>query len=77
MVPWDFSKLLGVYLALFAFFSVVWGRVAFEEQVPLSPWLSDSVWIPVKEVNERFSHYPMPREQLASLRGSVVLISCT
>jgi small multidrug resistance family-3 protein len=37
-VKWDFSKLLGVYVGFFAAASVLIGRFAFNEQVPLSTW---------------------------------------
>ena len=37
-VRWDFSKLLGVYVAFFALVSVLLGRYAFREQIPLSTW---------------------------------------
>ena len=42
-VKWDFSRLLGVYVAVFALFSVLWGRFIFKEQVPLSTWIGLSV----------------------------------
>jgi drug/metabolite transporter superfamily protein YnfA len=35
---WDFSKLLGVYVAVFAVVSVLWGRFLFKEDVPVSSW---------------------------------------
>ncbi len=38
-VPWDFSRLLGVYVGVFAVVSVLCGRVVFGEDVPLSTWL--------------------------------------
>lgn len=38
-VKWDFSKLLGVYVAVFAVVSLVAGHIIFKEQVPLSSWL--------------------------------------
>ncbi len=38
-VSWDFSKLLGVYVAVFAVVSLVAGHVVFKEHVPLSSWL--------------------------------------
>ena len=38
-VRWDFSKLLGVYVAFFALISVLFGRIVFKEAVPLSTWL--------------------------------------
>ena len=38
-VKWDFSKLLGVYVAFFAVVSVLCGLLAFKETVPTSTWL--------------------------------------
>src|SRR5664279_5277184 len=38
-VKWDFSKLLGVYVAVFALISVLAGRLVFKEAIPLSTWL--------------------------------------
>ena len=38
-VKWDFSKLLGVYVAVFAVVSVLCGLLAFKETVPISTWL--------------------------------------
>ena len=38
-VRWDFSKLLGVYVAVFALVSVVSGRFVFKEDVPVTTWL--------------------------------------
>jgi len=38
-VKWDFSKLLGVYVAVFAVVSVLTGRFVFKETVPPSTWL--------------------------------------
>ncbi len=39
MVRWDFSKLLGVYVAVFATVAVLFGRFVFKEQIPVSTWL--------------------------------------
>lgn len=39
LVPWDFSKLLGVYVAIFAAVSVLAGRMVFHDTVPASTWL--------------------------------------
>src|SRR5208337_3510479 len=39
MVRWDFSKLLGVYVAVFALVSVMCGRFVFGESVPNSTWV--------------------------------------
>jgi len=37
-VNWDFSKLLGVYMAFFATVSVLCGLLVFKESVPSSTW---------------------------------------
>jgi drug/metabolite transporter superfamily protein YnfA len=39
LVRWDFSKLLGVYVAVFALMSVLCGRFLFRESVPVSTWV--------------------------------------
>ena len=39
MVRWDFSKLLGVYVAVFAMVSVMCGRFVFGESIPNSTWM--------------------------------------
>ena len=38
-VKWDFSRLLGVYVAVFATVSVLWGRFVFKESVSGATWL--------------------------------------
>jgi drug/metabolite transporter superfamily protein YnfA len=38
-VKWDFSRLLGVYVAVFALVSVLVGRFWFRETVPSSTWV--------------------------------------
>jgi small multidrug resistance family-3 protein len=38
-IPWDFSRLLGVYVAIFAAVSVLAGRLVFHESVPGTTWL--------------------------------------
>ena len=38
-VRWDFSKLLGVYVSVFALVSILTGRFVFKEMIPLSTWL--------------------------------------
>jgi len=38
-VKWDFSRLLGVYVAVFAVVSILSGRFVFREAIPLSTWL--------------------------------------
>ena len=42
-VPWDFSRLLGVYVAVFALVSVLFGRFVFQEAVPLSTWVGIAI----------------------------------
>jgi len=44
-VKWDFSKLLGVYVAFFALVSILCGRFIFKEPIPLSTWIGLSVII--------------------------------
>jgi drug/metabolite transporter superfamily protein YnfA len=39
VVRWDFSELLGVYVAVFASLSVLTGRFVLKESVPLSTWM--------------------------------------
>jgi multidrug transporter EmrE-like cation transporter len=39
---WDFSKILGVYIAVFAVAGVLFGRFVFREYVPFSTWLDFS-----------------------------------
>jgi small multidrug resistance family-3 protein len=38
-VRWDFSRLLGVYVAFFALVSVLTGALFFRESIPSSTWL--------------------------------------
>lgn len=38
-VKWDFSKLLGVYVAVFAVVSVLAGRLVFKETIPVTTWV--------------------------------------
>jgi len=38
-VKWDFSRLLGVYVAVFALASVLAGRFYFREFIPVSTWM--------------------------------------
>lgn len=38
-VKWDFSRLLGVYVAVFAVVSIMAGRFVFKETIPSSTWL--------------------------------------
>jgi small multidrug resistance family-3 protein len=39
MVKWDFSKLLGVYVAFFALISILFGRFVFRENIPNTTWI--------------------------------------
>jgi small multidrug resistance family-3 protein len=45
MVRWDFSKLLGVYVAVFATLAVLYGRFIFKEHIPPSTWVGIGVII--------------------------------
>ncbi|MDA8172969.1 MAG: SMR family transporter [Nitrospiraceae bacterium] len=38
MVKWDFSRLLGVYVGVFAVVSVLFGRFVFRENIPVPTW---------------------------------------
>jgi small multidrug resistance family-3 protein len=38
-IPIDFSKLLGIYVGLFALVSILFGRYLFHEAIPNSTWL--------------------------------------
>ncbi len=38
-VKWDFSRLLGVYVAVFAVVSVMAGRFVFKETIPVTTWV--------------------------------------
>jgi len=38
-IKWDFSKLLGIYVAFFGMVSILCGRYIFGEAVPVSTWL--------------------------------------
>jgi drug/metabolite transporter superfamily protein YnfA len=39
MVEWDFSKIFGVYVCLFALFSVLCGKLVLREHIPGATWL--------------------------------------
>lgn len=45
MVKWDFSRMLGVYVAIFAAVSILTGRFVFKETIPASTWLGLSIII--------------------------------
>ncbi len=45
IVKWDFSKLLGVYVAIFALISVFSGKFIFKETIPSATWIGLSVII--------------------------------
>jgi drug/metabolite transporter superfamily protein YnfA len=38
-VPWDFSKLLGVYVAVFAWVGILWGYRFYGDAIPVSTWV--------------------------------------
>ena len=39
LVPWDFARLLGTYVAVFALVAVLVGRFGFGDTVPLATWV--------------------------------------
>jgi len=39
IVKWDFSKLMGVYVAVFATISILFGRYVLKENIPTSTWI--------------------------------------
>ena len=43
LVRWEFSRLLGAYVAVFAVVSVLFGRFVFVERVPASTWVGLAV----------------------------------
>jgi drug/metabolite transporter superfamily protein YnfA len=55
LVPWDFSKLLGVYVAIFAVVSVLAGRFIFHEVVPISTWVGIAI-IMIGGIVVQFGH---------------------
>ena len=44
-VKWDFSKLIGVYVGVFATVSILCGRFVFKENIPWSTWVGLTVII--------------------------------
>ncbi len=45
LVKWDFSKMLGVYVAVFALISMLFGRFVFKEAIPAATWIGLAVII--------------------------------
>jgi small multidrug resistance family-3 protein len=43
LLPIDFSRLLATYVAFFAVVSVVFGRLIFRDEVPMTTWIGLSV----------------------------------
>jgi len=39
LVSWDFSKLLGTYVAIFAAISILAGKFFFGDEVPMTTWV--------------------------------------
>jgi drug/metabolite transporter superfamily protein YnfA len=39
MIPWDFSKIFGVYVCLFALVSVLCGKFVLRENIPGATWV--------------------------------------
>ena len=48
LVKWDFSKLLGVYVAVFATVSVLFGHFFFGENVAPTTWVGSRSWRPAR-----------------------------
>jgi drug/metabolite transporter superfamily protein YnfA len=44
-LQWDFSIILGVYVAVFALAGVLFGRFVFRESIPFTTWLGLGVII--------------------------------
>jgi small multidrug resistance family-3 protein len=44
-VKWDFSRLLGVYVSVFALISVLFGWLVFKERIPHATWVGLAVII--------------------------------
>ncbi|MGA9110216.1 MAG: hypothetical protein ACLPSL_04350 [Smithella sp.] len=44
-VKWDFSKLLGVYVAIFALISILFGHFVFRENIPYTTWVGLTIII--------------------------------
>ena len=42
-VKWEFSRLLGVYVAVFAVMSILFGRYYFNESISISTWLGMAI----------------------------------
>jgi len=38
-LKWDFSRLLGVYVAFFVIISILFGQLVFKESIPTSTWI--------------------------------------
>ena len=43
IVKWDFSRLLGVYVAFFALVSILCGRILFKESISSTTWIGVAV----------------------------------
>jgi drug/metabolite transporter superfamily protein YnfA len=39
LIQWDFTKLLGVYVSIFALISLFFGWVIYKEPIPFSTWV--------------------------------------
>jgi len=38
-LKWDFGKLLGVYVSVFALISILFSRLVFKENIPIATWV--------------------------------------
>jgi drug/metabolite transporter superfamily protein YnfA len=57
LVRWDFSKLLGVYVAIFAVVSILFGKLIFKEQIPTTTWIGLAI-IVAGGLIIQFGHHP-------------------
>jgi drug/metabolite transporter superfamily protein YnfA len=58
-VRWDFSKLLGVYVAVFALVSLMMGRIVFKENIPVATWIG-MMFIVGGGLTIQFGNIPWP-----------------
>ena len=42
-VKWDFSRLLGIYVAVFAVISILFGRYFFQESISAATWVGMAI----------------------------------
>jgi drug/metabolite transporter superfamily protein YnfA len=57
LIKWDFARLLGVYVAVFAMVSVLTGRFLFKEDIPISTWLGLAIIVAGGVVIQYGNHF--------------------